>query len=251
MGPRRRRPPCAAPAEQALAAIPTPARSRRCAGCQAVHRARAVRPRRRPPPAHPPALDELPASQTLAHLRSVLVAVGALPARDEEMVRLEALPGRTARLPADPEQRQILHRYLIWHLVRRLRSRNNGQATRAAVPHRPPARPRRRRVPGLARRPRPHPGQLPAGRPRPVARRCSEPPPRRSRAFIRWARASKLTTGHFPAARWNGPARAASMTSTAGTPPAGSCTTTPSSPRTASPACSSCSTPRARPRSAR
>jgi hypothetical protein len=27
----------------------------------------------------------------------------------------------------DPDQRQILHRYANWHLLRRLRRRNNGQ----------------------------------------------------------------------------------------------------------------------------
>ena len=37
------------------------------------------------------ALDELPASKTLAHLRAVLVATHALPARDEHLTQLEAL----------------------------------------------------------------------------------------------------------------------------------------------------------------
>ena len=77
------------------------------------------------------ALDELRKGQALAHLRQALVAVGALPARDEEMVRLEAfLAGLLASQP-DTERRQLLHRYLIWRLVRRLRRRNNGRpATR-------------------------------------------------------------------------------------------------------------------------
>ena len=35
------------------------------------------------------ALDELPDSKTIRHLRSVLVATGALPPRDEHMIRLE------------------------------------------------------------------------------------------------------------------------------------------------------------------
>src|SRR6266702_2671609 len=35
------------------------------------------------------ALDELPDSKTLRHLRSVLVATGALPARDEHLAQLE------------------------------------------------------------------------------------------------------------------------------------------------------------------
>ena len=72
------------------------------------------------------ALDELPASKAVEHLRSVLVASAALPARDEEMVRLErwvteAIAGRD-----DPAQQQQLRRYALWHLLRRLRSRNAG-----------------------------------------------------------------------------------------------------------------------------
>lgn len=42
-------------------------------------------------------LDEFPAGKTLAHLRSVLVAAGALPGRDERLVQLErCLPAGTA-----------------------------------------------------------------------------------------------------------------------------------------------------------
>jgi hypothetical protein len=35
------------------------------------------------------ALDELPDSKTIRHLRSVLVATGALPPRDEHTIRLQ------------------------------------------------------------------------------------------------------------------------------------------------------------------
>lgn len=77
------------------------------------------------------ALDELPQRPALAHLRQTLVAVGALPWRDEEMTRLEAFLHGLLDSQAGPERRRLLHRYLIWHLVRRMRSRNNGKpATR-------------------------------------------------------------------------------------------------------------------------
>lgn len=72
------------------------------------------------------ALDELPRRPALDYLRHTLVAVGALPARDEEMTRLEAFLCELLDTQADPERRRLLHRYLIWHLVRRMRSRNNG-----------------------------------------------------------------------------------------------------------------------------
>jgi len=77
------------------------------------------------------ALDGLPQRPALAHLRQTLVATGALPWRDEEMTRLEAFLHGLLDSQAGPERRRLLHRYLIWHLVRRMRSRNNGKpATR-------------------------------------------------------------------------------------------------------------------------
>ncbi|MFD6226016.1 hypothetical protein ACFWFZ_03940 [Streptomyces sp. NPDC060232] len=74
-------------------------------------------------------LDELPASRVLAHLRSVMVATGALPARDERLVALEgwitaAVQGRT-----DPAERRILHGYASWHHLRRLRRRLGKEHT--------------------------------------------------------------------------------------------------------------------------
>lgn len=73
------------------------------------------------------ALDELPQRPALAHLRQALVAVGALPWRDEEMTRLEVSLSRLLDAQADPERRRLLHRYLIWHLVRRTRTRNKDK----------------------------------------------------------------------------------------------------------------------------
>lgn len=75
------------------------------------------------------ALDELPQSQPLAHLREVLVGHGALPARDEQMIRIERFVSQTLAAQVDPEPRKVLHHYTTWHLVRRLRQRNNGRPT--------------------------------------------------------------------------------------------------------------------------
>jgi len=72
-------------------------------------------------------LDELPDSKPLRHLRSVLVATGALPARDEHLTRLEHWITATLADGDDPEQRALLHRYAVWHVLHRLRRRNNGE----------------------------------------------------------------------------------------------------------------------------
>lgn len=72
-------------------------------------------------------LDELPDSKPVRHLRSVLVATGALPHRDEQLVRLEQWITATVADRADLQQRALLHRYAIWHALHRLRRRNNGQ----------------------------------------------------------------------------------------------------------------------------
>ncbi|WP_218669993.1 hypothetical protein [Streptomyces tsukubensis] len=55
------------------------------------------------------ALDELPDSPPLAHLRQVLVGVGALPERDEYMVRIERFLTGLLASQEDPEQRKVLH----------------------------------------------------------------------------------------------------------------------------------------------
>jgi hypothetical protein len=71
-------------------------------------------------------LDELPASKTLTHLRSVLVATGALPARDEHLAQLERWISATVAARSDPGEKEILHRYAAWHVLRRLRGRIRG-----------------------------------------------------------------------------------------------------------------------------
>jgi hypothetical protein len=154
------------------------------------------------------ALDELPGTQALAHLRQTLVAVGALPGRDEEMVRLEAFLAGLLASQHDTERRRLLHRYLIWHLVRRLRSRNGG---------RPVTRQQSLLIRRLARGAvvfldwlEAHDLTLGTCRQADLDRwLADEQATYREEAgrLIRWARAGKLTTGHVAAARWNGPAQ--------------------------------------------
>jgi hypothetical protein len=154
------------------------------------------------------ALDELPGTQALAHLRQTLVAVGALPGRDEEMARLEAFLASLLASQHDTERRRLLHRYLIWHLVRRLRSRNGG---------RPVTRQQSLLIRRLARGAvvfldwlEAHDLTLGTCRQADLDRwLAGEQATYREEAgrLIRWARAGKLTTGHVAAARWNGPAQ--------------------------------------------
>lgn len=154
-------------------------------------------------------LDRLEQTPVLAHLRSVLVATGALPPRDERMARLERFAGDVTGGRPDPEQRQILHRYVTWHLLRRLRSRNNGrpvtheqhnvvqQQARAAVAL----------LDWLDSR------DLTLGTcgQADLDEWLSGSGNSRSRDaghFVRWAARQRLTSVSIPAVRWQGPVRA-------------------------------------------
>ena len=152
------------------------------------------------------ALDELPDSQPLAHLRQVLVSVGALPERDEQMTRIERFLAGLLASQQDPDRRRLLHRYTTWHLVRRLRGRNNGrpitpqqfnsvrQRTHAAVAF----------LQWLSA----HDLVLDTCRQADLDRWLTDPCATYRRTaghFIRWARTNKLTTVHLPAHRWLGP----------------------------------------------
>jgi len=79
-------------------------------------------------------LDDLPAGKTVEHLRAVLVAVGALPHRDEQMIRLERWIGRVIAQRPDTEQREPAdNRYALWHVVHRLRRLPDTHATAVAA----------------------------------------------------------------------------------------------------------------------
>jgi hypothetical protein len=69
------------------------------------------------------ALDTLPPGRTLVHLRSMMVAAGALPARDERLTALEIWISQVIAALADPGHRQALRGYALWHQLRRLRGR--------------------------------------------------------------------------------------------------------------------------------
>jgi hypothetical protein len=73
------------------------------------------------------AIDALPQGRTLVHVRSMLVAAGALPARDERLTALERWISQVIAAQADPGDRQALRVYALWHHLRRLRGRLDGR----------------------------------------------------------------------------------------------------------------------------
>jgi uncharacterized protein YidB (DUF937 family) len=70
------------------------------------------------------ALDDLPPGKPVEHLRSVLVATNALHVRDEHLARIQRWVTHTVNERSDPKDKELLHRYAVWHLLRRLRQRN-------------------------------------------------------------------------------------------------------------------------------
>ena len=73
-------------------------------------------------------LDALPPGGTRDHVRTMMVATGVLPARDERITALEHWISQAAGELADPAHRQVLHGYAVWHHLRRLRGRLDGRA---------------------------------------------------------------------------------------------------------------------------
>ena len=197
------------------------------------------------------ALDELPASKPLTHLRSVLVATGALPARDEHFVQLERWTTQTVAGRADPQEKEILHRYAVWHVLRRLRHRIRG--THATCNQADVAR---RNIAAavtflnwltardltLASCPQADLDQWMAG-----ASTSQRGP---TGHFIRWAKQPEADQPGLPGHPVGRAHPRHRHRRTLGTSPAACCTTTPSSPKTGSLGCSSCSTPSSPPPSA-
>ncbi|MFF4761058.1 site-specific integrase [Streptomyces sp. NPDC001292] len=155
------------------------------------------------------ALDELPEGKVVEHIRSVLVATGTLPQRDEQMVRLERHVNDLVTSHATAEGRKILHRYATWHLLRRLRRRSRGkdithtqltvvrQHLRAAVHF----------LDWLENQNL----SLATCRQTDLERWMTSDDVRHRREaghFVRWALAQKITRDlSFPAVRWNGPSQ--------------------------------------------
>jgi hypothetical protein len=152
------------------------------------------------------ALDDLPDSQHLQHLRAILVATGALPERDENLVRLEHWIAATIAGRSDTDEQYLLHRYADWHILRRLRARTRSGRTSSYQAAAAQQRLRaalafldflRARGPTLAT----------ATQADLDAWLTSEQTTRRHESgyFIRWAAAQKVTTLTFPTATWDGP----------------------------------------------
>lgn len=150
--------------------------------------------------------DELPAGKTVEHLRSVLVAIGTLPQRDEQMARLERWIAATIAAREDPDERSVLHRYATWHVARRLRGRVNG--TEATYGQFTAARHNINAAIALLDALTEHGTTLATARQRDLeAWLAGTDTPNRKDAgnFVRWAKRNKLTSLDFAAIRWMGP----------------------------------------------
>jgi hypothetical protein len=151
------------------------------------------------------ALDALPAGKTVEHLRSILVAIGTLPPRDEQMARLERWITSVVADRCDPE-RQMLHRYAVWHVLRRLRGRLKG----AGTTHEQVVAAQRviKAAIGLLDWLTAHQLTLATARQGDLeAWLVAAKPSYRIDAgnFVRWAKTHKLTQLDLPATRWSGP----------------------------------------------
>ena len=152
------------------------------------------------------ALDALASGKTVEHLRSVLVAVGTLPERDEQMVRLECWITRTIAERRDPNEREVLHRYATWHVLRRLRRRLSDTTT--TYSQLASARQQIRAAVTVLdwlssvdlTLTTADQGALEAWLASEAARHRRE-----AGHFVRWARREKLTALELPAVRWGGP----------------------------------------------
>ncbi len=151
-------------------------------------------------------LDDLPDGKPVEHLRARLVATGSLPARDDHLARLQRWITQTLAARPDRDQQQLLHRYAVWHLLRRLRARLRGADTThtQAVVVRQHVKAAITLLDWLAE----HDLTLAtAGQGDLEAWLASADAAHRREAghFLRWAHKQKLTRLEFSAARWGGP----------------------------------------------
>jgi hypothetical protein len=75
------------------------------------------------------ALDEHAGCYSVEHLRSLLVAAAALPARDEHLQRLQRFTTALLDTVDNPADRRLLAAFSRWHLLARLRRRTTGALT--------------------------------------------------------------------------------------------------------------------------
>lgn len=149
------------------------------------------------------ALDALPDSRALRNLRCVLVATGALPVRDEQLVRLEASIARAVDRDR-PDERQVLQRYAVWHLLRRLRQRvgkTTGVTRQQATVVQDNIRAAIALLDWLAGRGL----SLGSAGQGDLEAWLASPGRRQAGSFVRWAAREKLTTVEYPTVRWQGP----------------------------------------------
>lgn len=151
-------------------------------------------------------LDDLPAGRAVEHLRSVLVATGTLPPRDEHMARLQRWITASILDRNDPDEQQLLHRYAVWHLLRRLRRRVDGRDTthNQAVVVRQHVKAAITVLNWLASH---HLTLATAGQGDLESWLASQDATHRREAgnFVRWAKQQKLTSLDFAATKWGGP----------------------------------------------
>jgi hypothetical protein len=82
------------------------------------------------------ALDEHPHHRAADYLRHMLVAGGALPARDEALARVELWSRDVLGAIDHPADRQLARAYLTWRILRRLRRRSeNSPGPRTPAGH--------------------------------------------------------------------------------------------------------------------
>lgn len=152
------------------------------------------------------ALDVLPQHACVEHLRGLLVAAAILPARDEYLVRLESWLAAAINAIANPADRQLLRRYALWHHLRRLR--NRATATGITYAQMQTLRHHTTTAIGFLGILASHGLSISTcdqGRlDRWLADRTAGDPNSLG-AFIRWAKAHKLTALDLPARRWHGP----------------------------------------------
>jgi hypothetical protein len=82
------------------------------------------------------ALDAHPQPRAANHIRQMLIAHGALPARDEQLATLERLNSTTVAGIERPEDRNTVAAFATWRVLRSLRRRaEHNTAKRTAINH--------------------------------------------------------------------------------------------------------------------
>jgi hypothetical protein len=71
-------------------------------------------------------LDEHAGTWSVEHLRTLLVAAGALPERDETLARLHRFVDQLTGSIADPGGQRLVRAFARWHVIARLRRRYAG-----------------------------------------------------------------------------------------------------------------------------